>query len=181
MGAPPRGSESPLLPLRARPILGWHEWVGLPDLGILRIAAKIDTGARTSALHARDVVTIHDETLGGLWAEFTPPLLRHQRDSAAWPRGGVRRVRAPLVDERVVRSSNGREEPRWVIRTTFVLGEVTFSSEITLTNRAGMRFPVLIGRQALRGRFLVNPGRSHLLATEPRERARARRAANEKK
>ena len=82
------------------------------------------------------------------------------------------KVFVTLVDERWVKSSNGKEEPRWVIHTTFVLGEVTFTSEITLTNRGGMRFPMLIGRQALRGRFLVNPGRSHLAAQENRLRAR---------
>lgn len=141
-------------------LLGWREWLALPELGIQRIAAKIDTGARTSALHARDMVVVHTDE--GMVAEFTPPLLRHQGSADTWPLGGVRRVRAPLVDERIVRSSNGEEEPRWVIRTTFTLGGIDFESELTLTNRAGMRFPVLIGRQALRGRFLVNPGRSHL-------------------
>lgn len=149
---------------KTRRVIGWHEWLALPDLGIHRIAAKIDTGARTSALHARDMVVVH--TPEGVMAEFTPPLLRHQSDAAAWPLGGVRRVRAPLVDERIIRSSNGVEEPRWVVRTTFVLGGIEFTCELTLTNRAGMRFPVLIGRQALRGRFLVNPGRSHLTARE---------------
>lgn len=162
-------------PVKKRPtprvVVGWHEWVSFPDLGIQRIAAKIDTGARTSALHARDVVMVKGEN-GETLAEFTPPLLRHQSDFTVWPAGGVRRVRAPLVDERWVKSSNGKEEPRWVIHTTFVLGEVTFTSEITLTNRGGMRFPMLIGRQALRGRFLVNPGRSHLAAQENRLRAR---------
>ncbi|HSC88180.1 MAG TPA: RimK/LysX family protein [Polyangiaceae bacterium] len=142
-----------------RVILGWREWLALPELGIERIAAKIDTGARTSALHARDMVVVHTEQ--GMMAEFTPPLLRHQ-SGANWPGGGVRRVRAPLVDERIVKSSNGDEEPRWVIRTEFVLGGLTFTSELSLTNRAGMTFPVLIGRQALRRRFLVHPGRSHL-------------------
>ena len=141
-------------------LLGWREWLALPDLGIHRIAAKIDTGARTSALHARDMVVVHTDE--GMVAEFTPPLLRHQGDADVWPLGGVRRVRAPLVDERIVRSSNGEEEPRWVIRTAFTLGGIEFESELTLTNRSGMRFPVLIGRQALRTRFLVNPGRSHL-------------------
>jgi hypothetical protein len=148
-----------------RVVLGWREWLGLPDLGIERIAAKIDTGARTSALHARDMVVVHTEQ--GMMAEFTPPLLRSQQ-GPGWPTNGVRRVRAPLVDERIVRSSNGTEEPRWVIRTEFVLGGLTFQSELTLTNRAGMRFPMLIGRQALRRRFLVNPGRSHLSAPELR-------------
>ncbi len=147
-------------PTQKRVVVGWREWLGLPELGIVRIAAKIDTGARTSALHARDMVVVHTDE--GMMAEFTPPLLRSQGDAGAWPRGGVRRVRAPLIDERIIRSSNGEEEPRWVIRTNFVLGGIAFASELTLTNRGGMRFPVLIGRQALRRRFLVNPGRSHL-------------------
>lgn len=161
--------------LDARPLLGWHEWLALPELGIHRIAAKIDTGARTSALHARDIIMIPGGPGEGMWAEFTPPLLRRQSDSAAWLRGGVRRIRAPLIDERIVRSSNGKEEPRWVVRTSFVLGELEFKSELTLTNREGMRFPVLIGRQALRGRFLVDPGRSHLQRPHREPRAASTR------
>lgn len=164
--------ERPKLGSKRKPkvILGWHEWVAFPGLGITRIAAKMDTGARTSSLHARDIVAIRDPEDGLLYAEFTAPLLRHQADPEVWPAGGLRRVRAPLIDERLVRSSNGKEEPRWVVLVEFSFDDILFQSELTLADRTGMQFPVLIGRQALKGRFLVNAGRSHLLAKRARKR-----------
>lgn len=164
--------ESPAAPPRARStrlVVGWHEWLALPELGIERIAAKLDTGARTSALHARDIVRIEEN--GVAFAEFTAPLLRHQKNFESWHKGGVRRVRARLVDERIVRSSNGDEEHRWVVGTTFSLGGLLFESELSLTNRTGMRFPMLVGRTALRRRFLVDPARGHLTARPRSERA----------
>jgi hypothetical protein len=133
------------------PQIGWREWIGLPDLGIERIAAKVDTGAKTSALHARDVVV-----LPGGWVEFTAPLLVHQRHVEQWERGGVRRVRAPLVEERIVRSSNGEDEQRTIVKTTIVVQGIAFVCEFSLTTRTRLRFPVLLGRSAVKGRFLVN-------------------------
>lgn len=131
--------------------IGWREWISLPDLGIERIAAKVDTGARTSALHARDVTLLPDN-----WVEFTAPLLKTQRRVEGWERGGLRRVRAKLVEERSVRSSTGHDEMRPVIRTALLIQGVLFDCEFSLTTRSRMRFPVLLGRSALRGRFLVD-------------------------
>lgn len=142
---------------RALPRVGWREWISLPDLGIERIAAKVDTGARTSVLHARDVVRL--EAGGSTFIEFTPPLLRHQERVQTWEKGGVRRVRAALADERIVRSSTGSDEHRYVVRTNVELGGESFECEFSLTTRARLRFPVLLGRSALRGRFLVDVNR----------------------
>lgn len=142
---------------RARPRVGWREWIRLPDLGIERIAAKVDTGARTSVLHGRDIVRIDGPE--GAAVEFTPPLLRHQDRVQTWQSGGVRRVRAKLVDERIIRFSSGEEEFRYVVMTSVeLLGEL-FDCEFSLTTRARQRFPVLLGRSALRGRFLVDVAR----------------------
>ena len=145
--------ESPAL------IVGWHERVSLPQLGIESAFAKFDTGADGSSLHARDIVILHDEGC----VEFTAPTLRRQSSCLSWPGGGVRRVRAPLVDTRIVRSSNGEEAPRPVVRSLFALGGSEFEVDFSLTSREGMRFPILIGRNALQGRFLVDSGNSHLL------------------
>lgn len=150
-------------PSRVSPALltiGWHEPVALPDLGIELAYAKIDTGADTSTLHARDVRIVGEG--GARSVEFTPPLLRRQTSCEQWPEGGVRHVRAVLVEERIVRSSMGEDEVRVIIRTRLVLGSLEFEANFSLTNRVGLRFPVLIGRDALEGRAVVDPGRSHL-------------------
>jgi ribosomal protein S6--L-glutamate ligase len=127
-------------------------------LGIDSAFAKLDTGADTSSLHARDIVV----SPSGNEVEFTAPFLRSQSDCRSWPGGGVRRVRAPLIDERIVRSASG-EEVRRVIETELVLGSERFSARFSLTNREGLRFFLLIGRDALAGRFAIDPGRAHLL------------------
>ena len=142
-------------------VVGWHERVSLPDLGIEAAFAKLDTGADTSTLHARDIAVV--EGPDGRRAEFTAPLLRNQTNCESWPGGGVRRVSAPVVDQRVVRSSNGEDEERPIIETRAVLGGLEFLARFSLTNREGMRFSVLIGRDALAGRFLVDSSRAHLV------------------
>jgi hypothetical protein len=131
--------------------IGWREWIGLPELGIERIAAKVDSGARTSALHARDIVLLPNG-----WVEFTAPLLKTQRSVSTWEGGGVRRVRARLVEERLVRSSNGHDEERPVISTAISVHGHEFLCEFSLTTRTRLRFPVLLGRSALSGRFLID-------------------------
>lgn len=134
-------------------VIGWREWLALPDLGIDRIKVKVDTGARSSALHALAVEEI------GRGEEIVARFVVHpiQRDS----RTEVE-VQAPLVDRRWVRSSSGRATLRPVIRTRVTLGRETFPIEVTLVRRDLMGFRMLLGRQALRKRFLVNPGRSFL-------------------
>lgn len=143
-------------------VVGWHEPVVLPELGVERAYAKIDTAADHSTLHAVAIVAV-----GADEVEFSAPMLRYQKSCSHWLRGGVRRVRAPVVDERIIRSSNGTDDVRFVIETRISLGGVTFETHLSLTNRDGLRFPMLIGRSALAGRFLVDAGKSHL--TEEQE------------
>jgi hypothetical protein len=135
--------------------IGWREWVTLPELGIDAIKAKVDTGARTSALHAFHVEEIG--TSDGL------PVIRFgvhpvQRDARReiW-------CESPVVDVRTVRDSGGHEERRYVIRTRLEVGDFVKSIELTLTDRDNMGFRMLIGRTAVRSRFVVNPGRSYLV------------------
>lgn len=137
-----------------RRLVGWREWVALPDLGIARLAAKVDTGARTSALHAVD---IRAERRGdGEWVRFVVPeevLETNERREHA----------SPVCDVREVKSSSGESERRYVILTTVQIAERHFHVEVTLTDRSEMEFAMLIGRNALRAaRLLVHPSRSFL-------------------
>lgn len=135
-----------------RPIIGWREWVTLGDLGDVRLKAKIDTGARTSALHAFE---LEEFTEGDTrWARFgIHPEQRSARNAVT--------VTAPILEYRRIRSSNGVVQNRPVIRTTLdVLGQ-HFPIDLTLTNRDEMGFRMLIGRAALRKRFLVDPTKSY--------------------
>ena len=133
-------------------ILGWREWVSLPDLQIDQIKAKVDTGARTSALHAFDV-KLND---AGDTVLFKVHPLQRNNDL-------VVESSARLLDQRKVRDSGGHTEMRYVIETTVVIGGCTLTSEMTLTDRDTMGFRMLLGRTALRGRYLVDPGRSYLI------------------
>ena len=136
---------------RKKPVLGWREWAALPDLGIERIKVKVDTGARSSALHAFDVT--EEEQDGEVWVRFKiHPIQRNARHTIE--------TRALLVDEREVRSSSGRASLRPVIETRIVVGRRVWPIEITLVRRDLMGFRMLLGRQAVRGGFLVDPGRS---------------------
>lgn len=134
-----------------KPAVGWREWVALPDLGIAWVKAKVDTGARSSSLHAWDVVV---DALEGT-VRFAVHPLQHD-DVLTVP------VRAPLAGLRDVRSSNGEVERRPAIVTTATICGEAVPIEVTLTNRDDMGFRMLLGRAALRRRFLVDPGRSFL-------------------
>ncbi|MCA9319764.1 MAG: ATP-dependent zinc protease [Planctomycetes bacterium] len=136
----------------ARPIIGWREWVGLPDLGIKTIKVKVDTGARTSTLHAFEVVEFRRGQQRMVRFQI------HPEQKRAHP---VISAEAPLVDHRSVRSSSGRAERRPVIVTTIEVGGDRWEVELTLTRRDEMGFRMLLGRQAIRGRFAVDPGISY--------------------
>ncbi len=134
-------------------IVGWREWVSLPELGASDVKAKIDTGARTSALHAFKLRI--RERDGVDHAEFEiHPRQRSTSDAV--------QVSWPISSWKSVRSSNGTTQRRPVIRTDLAMGERRWPVEITLTNRDEMGFRILIGRAAIRRKFLVNPNRSYL-------------------
>lgn len=136
-------------------LIGWREWLALPALNVDRIKAKVDTGARTSALHAEQVTYVRRR--GQTIVQFVVSSGRDSTNPQAV-------VQAPLLDERRVRSSNGKEELRPVIETVVRLGTQEWSIEVTLTRRDLMGFPMLLGRQALKGHAVVDPGRSFLNA-----------------
>lgn len=138
-------------------MIGWREWVGLPELGVEPIKAKIDTGARTSALHAFQLETF--ESADHQWVRFE--IHPHQRSAA-----DAVVVEAPIVDERRVRSSNGEVQHRPVIRTDVEIHGRRWPIDITLTNRDEMGFRMLIGRAAIRRHFVVDPGRSFTKAPD---------------
>ncbi|PIT99259.1 MAG: ATP-dependent zinc protease [Bdellovibrionales bacterium CG10_big_fil_rev_8_21_14_0_10_45_34] len=135
-------------------VCGWREWVYLPTLIGLPIKAKVDTGARTSALHASEIKWIGK----GRSREVEFKILPTQHS-----RKGEKKVRAKVIDVRKIKSSSGHETMRPVIRIPIQIGPVLFESEVTLVNRDLMGFRMLLGRQALRKRFLVNTARSYLM------------------
>ena len=129
-------------------VLGWEEWVGLPLLGLPSLKVKVDTGARTSALHARLIEPFSRNGIDHVHFKVHPVPRRPaiEIDCAA-----------PIQDQRVVTSSNGEPELRYVITTDIEIGDRRWPIEITLTNRESMRFRMLIGRQALQPGMLVDP------------------------
>jgi hypothetical protein len=130
-------------------MVGWRELVSLPEIGIENIPAKIDTGARTSSLHAH---VLDDFRRGGE---------RFVRFAVDW--GGERHFcEAVHVDLRGITSSNGDKQERFVIKTPLRIGNLTFRAEISLADRSQMQFPMLIGRTALRRRMVVDSGYSWL-------------------
>lgn len=132
-------------------IIGWREWLALPDLGIARIKAKVDTGARTSCLHAHRLEPFTER--GAPWVKiWVHPLQKSTQDIIC---------AAPVVDERLVSDSGGHRERRFVIETTAVLGSISWPIEMTLTNRDSMKFRMLLGRSAMAERFTVDPGLSY--------------------
>ena len=130
-------------------VVGWRELVSLPDIGVINIPAKIDTGARTSALNAQVIATFdHDGA-------------PHVRFLARWP-GHEQQCEAAVVDCRAVRSSNGEITNRYVIKTPLRIGKLAFVAEVTLADRSDMQLPMLVGRSALRRRMVVDSGHSWL-------------------
>ncbi len=157
--ASPAPGKSPALPA----LIGWREWVALPDFGIKSIKAKVDTGARTSALHAFDLETY--ETGAGTMVRFkVHPEQRNGKETVS--------VVAPLHEQRAVRDSSGHSATRPVVLTTIEVMDQCWEIELTLTRRDLMGFRMLLGREAIRGRFIVDPGQSYLNGRRARGRRR---------
>ena len=134
------------------PVIGWREWVGLPDLGIKAIKAKVDTGARSSSLHALNVQEFERD--GVKWVKFqVHPVQRKSNE--------VVNAEAKVLEFRSVRSSSGKATIRPVIITHAALFDIVWPVELTLASRDEMGFRMLLGRQAFRGRFLVDAGKSY--------------------
>lgn len=138
-------------PRKPLPVVGWRELVALPELGLAAIPAKIDTGARTSSLHG--TILERFERDGEAFVRFAVDYSQQQ----------VRQVcEAVHVDWRGITSSNGETQRRMIIKTPIRIGDVEFRAEISLADRSDMKFPMLIGRSALRRHFLVDSGYSWL-------------------
>ena len=140
------------------PVVGWREWLALPGLGIEQIKAKIDTGARTSALHAFHVDPY--ESNGEKRVRFGIHPKQGNTDI-------VVECDALVKDRRMVTDSGGHKEYRYVIQTMILIGQVEWEAEMTLTDRDSMKFRMLLGRTALNNRFLVNPAASYLIGQKP--------------
>lgn len=143
---------------RERLLVGWREWVGFPELGVRRIKAKVDTGARTSSLHAFRLKRFQRDGRAMVRFEVQPV----QRSSASRVV-----VEAPLAGERKVRNSGGDVELRPFIVTALEIGGRRWPIEITLTRRDEMGFRMLLGRRALRGRANIDPSASFLAGLDP--------------
>ena len=149
------------------PVIGWREWLALPDLGLVAIKAKVDSGARSCALHVDSLAEFTQD--GATWLRFAVRLSTGRRAS-------VVEAVAPALDRRVVTDSGGHASERWFIRSTVSVAGQAFAADINLTSRRTMLFPMLLGRTALAGRFRIDPARSYtagrrqalVAGTEPR-------------
>lgn len=142
---------------QTKAIIGWRETISLPDLKLVDVLAKIDTGARTTALHATGIKELMVNEAP--WVEFYP---NHQT------LGNTHPVVAPVLHRRDITNTSGVPETRLVIATLLCIGDRKCRIEVSLTNRSGMKFPVILGRSAIRQLGLnVNPSRSWLQTNKP--------------
>ncbi|MDP4537606.1 ATP-dependent zinc protease [Alkalimonas collagenimarina] len=134
-------------------MLGWREWVALPGLKVPALKCKVDTGARSSALHAFSVVPF--ERGGETWVRFGLHPNQQETETELW-------CEAKVLDKRNVTDSGGNVTERYFIQTEVMIGSQCFSIELSLTSRDTMMFRMLLGREAMRKRFVVDPGASYL-------------------
>ena len=134
--------------------MGWREWVTLPDLGVSAIKGKLDTGARTSALHTFFIEPYNEN--GKRMVHFGLHPLQRQKNVEII-------CRAEVLDRRMVLDTGGKKELRYVIRTSLNMAGVEWPIEVNLTNREDLRFRFLIGRTAMENRLAIDPGRSYVL------------------
>lgn len=145
---------------RQRPAIGWREELALPDLGVPAIKAKIDTGAASSSLHAFGLERFERDDVAWVWFQIHPEQRTSQRAVS---------VEAPMAGEKLVRNPGGRAEMRPFISTRVAWNGHIWLVRLNLTRRDEMGFRMLLGREAVRRRFLVDPGRSFLGATHPED------------
>lgn len=149
--------------MQEKVIVGSEEWCAFPDLGIPTIKARVDSGAKTSALHAVNIQSFNKD--GESWVKFDiNPIQKNTK--------AVIHCQAPLIDKRVVKSSSGFREQRYVIKTEIQFGGASWEVEVTLTNRDSMGFRMLLGREAMSGRVLVDPEQKYLLGQPTKEKLR---------
>jgi len=151
----------------SKPVIGWREWVRFPDLGVDAIKAKVDTGARTSSLHAFNLKVFRKDGM-----DYVRFVIHPEQDSAhpAIP------AELPLLARRKVKDSGGKTELRPVVEATVELMGVRWPIELTLTRRDAMGFRMLLGRQAIRRRFVVDPGASFQAGKRVRKKGAPERA-----
>jgi len=138
-------------------VIGWHECISLPALGLEDFAVKVDTGAKTTALHAENIETFQKD--GVKWVRFLSPAI---------PGTAARTCELPVFTKRAITNTSGTPETRIVIRTPMILAGKRWRIDISLTDRGTMRFPLILGRRALRGHdIVVHPGRSYLVSAKP--------------
>ena len=147
--------------MRQRTLIGWNEYVDLPDWGVRRLGAKVDTGARSSALHVEDVRLLTRSRIA-----FEVVVDRAERDRHIG-------VVAPITRRSRVKSSNGQYDYRYFVTTVLRVGPVEKEIELSLVDRGSMIHRMLIGRTALAGDFIVDVARRHVL--DPRRRRKKRR------
>ncbi len=133
--------------------IGWKEKIIFPDLGLEWVDAKVDTGALTSSLHATHQTRI--EQKGKIYIRFT-------LEDHAHPAWDGKEFMMPLKNETIVKNSFGQEEPRYVVSTRIRLHNYLIRADFTLSDRSNMEFPVLLGRKAIRTRFIVDVARSNI-------------------
>jgi ribosomal protein S6--L-glutamate ligase len=139
---------------RSKFLVGNREWCALPEMGVPAIKARVDSGAKTSSLHAFDISAFKRNSKD--WVRFEiHPLQKNRRVKIQLER--------EIVDRRLVRSSSGESELRYVIKSTLSINGVDWPIELTLTNRDSMGYRMLLGREAMRGRMLIDPDEAYLL------------------
>ncbi len=142
-------------------IIGFREWISLTDLNLIVLKAKIDTGAKTSSLHAFDIRRV--KRSGVSWVRFKVHPIQKNQDL-------VVECAAQVVDRRMVTDSGGHSENRYVIKTTIQMGHLKKEIELTLSNRESMKYRMLLGREALK-QFYIDPSQSYLMKKSPKQRA----------
>lgn len=140
--------------IKNKMLVGNKEWCALPELGIPATKARIDSGAKTSSIHAFNIKKFHRD--GETWVKFeVHPLQKNRRTSI--------HCEKPVIDQRSVKSSTGIAQLRYVISTTLQMGDKSWEIELTLANRDSMGYRMLLGREAMNGRIIVDPSHSYIL------------------